>query len=742
MQTRRQFMKLAASAGAGAALYRALRPARVWAFAQSPTNIRKFVTALPGLGPAGANKIGQYIPLATKKTTTFAGLSTDVYRLGAKQFGEKMHPDLSGATHFWGYYDLATGDQKYLGGIIVAKRGTPVLLNITNQLPNKQLIPIDLTINAGPNTTVGDLPLNRIATHLHGGFTPWFSDGTPFQWFAPNGMHGVSFMNVPGTNPSAGTATYYYPMDLSARTLWYHDHAVGITRTNAYSGIASALVLTDDFEIGLVNSGLLPDLVGIPLVIQDKSFVAQNILQQDPTWQWGMPGDLWYPHVYEPNQTGGTGPNPSCGINPKGRWDYGPCLGATLPAPSFYTLPTPASLVAEAFFDTILINGGVYPTLSVPPKRVRFRILNGSQARFYHLNLYAEDSANPGEARVGASGPIMYQVATEGGFLPAVAIHDNTTRLPLDPTDQTGNTALPDGPFNLLLAPAERADVVIDFNGVPAGSTFILFNDAVAPFPGGDSRNGYFTGDGDQTASGGAPNTLAGFGPNTQTLLKIAVTSGSGDSVPTFTWLGKLNTQLKTNFLTGNQPGLLYHNGDPSVPGPVPYTGPIHRKLTLNEDFDDYGRLIQTLGTDSSMSLDNAGANTWGLPYTSQATETPTAGAIEVWQLFNLTADTHPIHFHLVNVQLIQRQPFTGDPSVGMTLGKPTPPDPNEIGWKETVRMNPGEATTVIAQFTLPKLPASMGDPISPRTGGHEYVWHCHILEHEEHDMMRPLVVG
>ena len=107
-----------------------------------------------------------------------------------------------------------------------------------------------------------------------------------------------------------------------------------------------------------------------------------------------------------------------------------------------------------------------------------------------------------------------------------------------------------------------------------------------------------------------------------------------------------------------------------------------------------------------------------------------------MWQLFNLTADTHPIHFHLVNVQIIQRQPFTGDPDAGFQLGGATPPDPNETGWKETVRMNPGEATTVIAQFALPKLPAAMGDPTSPRTGGHEYVWHCHILEHEEHDMM------
>jgi spore coat protein A len=108
-----------------------------------------------------------------------------------------------------------------------------------------------------------------------------------------------------------------------------------------------------------------------------------------------------------------------------------------------------------------------------------------------------------------------------------------------------------------------------------------------------------------------------------------------------------------------------------------------------------------------------------------------------------LTGDTHPIHFHLVNVQIIQRQKFTGDPSIGITLvGNPFPPDPNEIGWKETVRMNPSEVTTLIMQFNLPKLPASMGNPLSPRTGGHEYVWHCHILEHQEHDMMRPLVVS
>jgi len=118
------------------------------------------------------------------------------------------------------------------------------------------------------------------------------------------------------------------------------------------------------------------------------------------------------------------------------------------------------------------------------------------------------------------------------------------------------------------------------------------------------------------------------------------------------------------------------------------------------------------------------------------------AGATEIWQIFNLTSDVHPMHFHLVNVQLLQRQGFEGDPSHCQLDGRPIPPDPNEVGWKETVRCNPGEVTTVAMKFDLPRLPTSeMRRAVSPRTGGHEYVWHCHILEHEEHDMMRPFIV-
>ena len=205
------------------ALYPALGKGRAWAFAQSPTSLRKFVTSVPGLGPSAKNEIGQYIPLATKHPVNFAGRATDLYNVAVGKFSEQMHPDLPGRTEFFGYADLFTFDQKYLAGAIVAKRGTPTLPTVTNLMPERHILPVDPTIMAGPNgLMVGDLPTNRIATHLHGGATPWFSDGTPFQWFTPLGKHGSSFMNVPGFPVMPGTASYYYPNDQSSRFVWYH----------------------------------------------------------------------------------------------------------------------------------------------------------------------------------------------------------------------------------------------------------------------------------------------------------------------------------------------------------------------------------------------------------------------------------------------------------------------------------------------------------------------------------------
>jgi spore coat protein A len=169
------------------------------------------------------------------------------------------------------------------------------------------------------------------------------------------------------------------------------------------------------------------------------------------------------------------------------------------------------------------------------------------------------------------------------------------------------------------------------------------------------------------------------------------------------------------------------------------------RTLTLNEGADEYGRLAQFLGTD----VQAAGAidGFFGRAYLDTPTEVVQAGSVEVWQIANLSEDAHPIHFHLVNVQILSRQPiqtsgFSGAFAI-TPIGPPTAPDLNELGYKETVRMNAAEVTTVIMKFDLPPNPPNVpAIPASPRTGGAEYVWHCHILEHEEHDMMRPLIVA
>ncbi len=237
-------------------------------------------------------------------------------------------------------------------------------------------------------------------------------------------------------------------------------------------------------------------------------------------------------------------------------------------------------------------------------------------------------------------------------------------------------------------------------------------------------------------SSGGAPPTKAGHGPNTRTLMQIRVKNGphiAGE--PDFGQTLSMLQVALPNAFTDSQPSLL---GD--VVGSYVPEG-----KTLNEDFDDYGRLIQRLGTTTSLSTNNQGLSTYGLGFTDPITERANNGEIQVWNIFNLTGDTHPIHFHLVNVQVISRAPFDAVKPDFTSIGPAFPPDDNELGWKETVRMNPGEVTTVIMKFNAPD-PAVVQPWVkfatSPRTGGYEYVWHCHILEHEEHDMMRNLVVN
>lgn len=691
MSNRRQFIQATAGIGAGVLIGSPWQ--RAWASNRSP-GLAKFIQPLRGVGGAG-------IPVAASDGhRTRAGITATHYSFSMEQFEDQLHPGLANPTRLWGYRpsNVAPGSQRHLGGIVVAQRGSPVQITVTNALPASHLLPVDPTIAGAEKGQAA----NHASMHLHGGFVPWISDGGPLAWFDPAGGYGPSAANAQGGGtvfkavaPSlaAGAAEYYYPNNQGARLLWYHDHAHGITRLNAYAGLASAYVMTDTYESQTMTIGYhLPgptDPRTKYLVFQDKVFVGPDTNALDPTWSALMPasrpGDLWYPHLHEEARMK--------------KW-------TPLPAPS-------PSAVPEQFGDTILVNGTVSPYLVVEQRQYRLRLLNACNSRFLNPRLvYAKGSSgvDATDPLPNKAGPAFIQIGTEGGFLPAPVMLNGTAS------------------SRLLLAPAERADLVVDFRDVPAGAVLILYNDAAAPFPNGSSGEDHFPG------NPKTPASVPGSTPDTRALLQIRVAARSGEADPSIRLPeGNMQNPLDAPFLVAQQPG---------VPTAIPPGVPV-RRLTLNEGFDAYGRLLQTIGTDQPVANTAAGL-TFGRGYHEAPTEVVNAGSVEVWEILNLSADTHPMHFHLVNVQVLSRQAinslnYAGGAPLG--LGRPQAPDPNELGWKETVRMNPGQATRVIVRFDLPGgLPFTV--PPSPRTGGNEYVWHCHILEHEEHDMMRPLVVN
>ncbi len=705
---RRNFLKLAA----GAAAFLAARK-KLYGFYQSP-GLSKFTQPLRGIGA---------IPVAKPDATLAPVTGVTHYTIDINEFSDTLHPSM-GPTRLWGYHPrvpLTGAGQAHLGGIIVAQKGVPIQITFQNNLPGTHIIPVD-TSSSFPDAAI----VNRTAVHLHGGLVPWISDGGPFDWWTPNGLHGDSFVNNAVLNPTAlaSQAEYYYPNTQSARLMWYHDHAHDITRINAYAGIASAYIIRDTFEAGLVPLGL-PDFIEkggreIPIVVQDKIFVDPATIDYfDPTWrQTGAPitsGSLWYPHFYDYK-----------------KWTLGPNTSGFPPQPS--------SCIPEMFGDTMLANGTVYPEAAIEPRRYRIRFLNACNARYLNLQLYVDDGS-PDSITLNAKGnptnlpgPDFTVIGTEGGFLQTpVLVKAN---IPFNPVTLKGS---------LITAPAERWDMIIDFSAF-AGKKIVLYNDAPAPFPSNDPANDYyFNGPGDPT------NVGPGFGPNSRQIMRFAV--GLAATAPADLPLSVVpGYNMKPGldpFLVA--PGSAVAGGVLTLPTKTLAGKPVTRirYMTLNEDFDAYGRLIQRMGTEVAPV---PGSGVFGRAYMDAATETPKAGDTEIWQIINLTADTHPMHFHLVDVQILARQPFNWETYVGgpvtAFLGPAVNPPTVEHGWKETVKCNPGEVTTVIMQFNLPTgLPFTT--PLSSRAGlglpagasGHEYVWHCHILEHEEHDMMRPLVI-
>jgi spore coat protein A len=370
---------------------------------------------------------------------------------------------------------------------------------------------------------------------------------------------------VPGKS-----SLYHYPNQQDAAMLWYHDHALGINRLNVYAGLLGTFFIRDSVEDAL---NLPKGLYELPLILYDR------LLTHD--------AQLLYP----------------VSPDPESPW------------------------VPEIFGNAILVNGKLFPYLEVEPRKYRFRVLNGSNARIYHLSLVNSSPVNSAPP----NNVPFHQIGTDQGSLPA-------------PVPLT----------TLEIAPGERADLIVDFNE-HRGTQLILKNDAVV-------------------------------------IMQFRVSSGK---------------VIDTSSL-------------PSALRPVPKIPESKaaqtRLLTLDEYVNKSGNPVMLL----------LNASHWKMP----VTEKPVLGSTEIWTLINPTNDTHPIHLHLVRFQILDRQPY--EPWLFQTkrqlhfLGPPEPPEPNEAGWKDTVQAHSRMVTRIIV-------------PFEGFTG--RYVWHCHILEHEDNEMMRPYEV-
>nr|WP_312908098.1 multicopper oxidase [Natronosalvus caseinilyticus] len=486
------------------------------------------------------------------------------------------------------------------GPTIEAEKGEPIYVRWENKLPDEHLLPVDTTVHS--EMIPYETPGVRAVTHLHGGNIEHESDGKAQGWYT---------RDFAETGPAFEKKDYFYVNDQPASTLWYHDHSVGITRLNVYAGLAGLYLLRSDEEREL---GLPSGDYEIPLVLQDRSFSDD--------------GSLFYPSTV-----------------------------ADAPDESF---PDP-SIISEFYGDTSVVNGKAWPRLSVSPRTYRFRILNGSNCRFYSLDLREYDESSE---TVGDTGPPFVQIGNDGGLLS-------------DPVELDDR---------LEVGPGQRSDVVVDFSEWP-GETLLLHNNAPAMY------RGKFSSEGDDVVS--LPEIL------------LVDVSDSAAEEGTST--------------TNTVPSNLADVPEISLDA-VDNT----RYLPLLIQSDEYGRNLHKLGNEEHTS---------GLALDDPVTENPRLGDTEIWSIPNLTGMSHPIHLHLVHFQVLGRQP-TGDYDPAedeLDLDSLEDPEPYELGWNDVVTVHPSEVVHVAVHF------GEYEGLFSDQTG--TYMWHCHMVEHEDYDMMRPFVV-
>ncbi len=654
-----------------------------------PTAIPKYITPLV---------IPPVMPM-TSVIKQKSGKNIEYYEIAVRQFQQQILPVGLPKTTVWSYASANhPGTLNYPAFTIEAKWNKPLRVKWINDLKDPltgnylpHILPIDQTLHwanpagpiddhgSDPNPYTGPVP---IITHVHGAHTFEESDGYPEAWYLPAATNLEGYFTVgsfydqfntefqmrygaPAWTP--GTATFQYPNDQRATTLWYHDHTLGMTRANVYAGPAGFYIIrggADDMDLGYrapkANDNLKANILytEIPIAIQDRSFNAD--------------GSLFYPDnraFFEGLNTPPDEPYLDIPFHPAMA-----CDGAMSDIASIWN--------PEFFGNTMVVNGNTWPVLNVEARRYRLRFLNGCNSRFLVLKMAQDADAIPGidDGNWTALPGMFWQIGAEGGFLAAPVQLDD-----------------------LLMAPAERADVIIDFSVFAAGTEIYLVN--VGP---------------DKPFGGGIPGVDFPLADSATTgqVMKFVVgpvlspdptLPADGLTLPAIIPLGPATNVRQVSL----------NEEDSST---VRVTTDVNGNVILDCDTGvPFGPKAALLGT---VMFDTMGVP-MGMPmiWADAITENPAVGATEIWEIYNFTMDAHPIHIHLVQFQVVDRQPF--DMMTG-ALGVSRLPEVWEMGFKDTVIAYPGEITRVISRFDYAGL----------------YVWHCHIVEHEDNEMMRPYRVG
>jgi len=677
--------------------------ARLPAQTLDPASIEKYATPL-------------VIPPAMPRTDVLkkGGKNTDYYEIAVRQFRQQILPAGMPATTVWSYGSVNhPGTFNYPAFTIEAKADFPVRVKWINDLVDENgdylphLLPVDQTLHwanppgslmhrdhatTNPEPYLGPVP---IVTHVHGAHTTEDSDGYPEAWYLPAAKDippgyaetGTFYDVFKASSPlgslwEPGSSVFEYPNDQRATTLWYHDHSLGMTRLNVYAGPAGFYLLRggpSDIQGNRLPgpAPALGDPVGkryyeIPIAIQDRSF------RED--------GELWYPDNRAFFEGLNTPPN-----EPYLDIPFIPELACDGQMSDISPMWNP-----EFFGNTIVVNGNTWPNLDVEPRRYRFRFLNGSQSRFLILKVVTDAAERP--AYPFASALPFWQIGSEGGFLPEPVKLEE-----------------------LLIGPAERADVIVDFTGLAPGSELHLVN--LGP---------------DEPFGGGVPGLDFPYADpeTTGQVMRFVVgelSSRDNSLDPARLKLPKLRrlpeaTVTRKVSLNELDSATVRVSMDSE-------TGSVVLDCEKGEPFGPMAALLGTVEID-----DDGVASGISKMWHEAVTENPALGATEVWEIYNFTADAHPIHIHQVMFEVVNREVV---PMEGMGDGHgmahsivrsvpsammegPRPPEAWETGHKDTVIAYPGEVTRVKARFDIPGL----------------FVWHCHILEHEDNEMMRPYRVG